>query len=215
MKTFKFLVLAVCCVSFTLSAIPASAQGEVTKELQLESFHSIGLSTGATVNLYKGSAQKVVVKGSEKAIEKLNKEVKNGSWNIGFGNEKSPDYKGMVIDITLPTVKGLSIAGSGKIVGHDSFDGLESLAISLAGSGDVEFSGSAGEVKVSIAGSGNVRTAGLKAKTCKVSISGSGDCEVEVSDDLNVSIAGSGDVKYKGNPKVKTSVAGSGSVQSM
>ena len=106
--------------------------------------------------------------------------------------------KDLEIYITIPSFKKLGIAGSGSIIGEDAFNNLSNVAVSIAGSGDIEVEGSADNLDISIAGSGDVNLKDLKVSSCEVSIAGSGDCEIHVASDLKVSIAGSGDVKYKG-----------------
>ena len=54
---------------------------------------------------------------------------------------------------------------------------------------------------------------GLASDEARVSISGSGNAQVQAYQKLKVSIAGSGDVRYAGSPEVSSSVAGSGSVR--
>ena len=53
----------------------------------------------------------------------------------------------------------------------------------------------------------------LAAKRAKVTVNGSGDATVNVSEELDVRISGSGDVSYIGSPKIKSQVSGSGSVR--
>ena len=219
MKNFKFAILSLATALFCFTGLQAQTitgkGSKVKKELSLSSFKSIGLGANATVYISKGS-QKVVVEGQENIINELKKEVNDGSWNIGFGkNKKVKNYDKLTIHITMPTVKNLSIGGSGEIIGEDTFNNLGEVKFSIAGSGMIEFKGSASSAKVNIAGSGDARLADMELGDCKVSIAGSGDAMVDVSGDLNISIAGSGDVRYKGSPKVKSSIAGSGNVRSM
>ena len=58
----------------------------------------------------------------------------------------------------------------------------------------------------------NINAFGLTTKTADIEISGSGKCEVSVSDKLEAKLSGSGRVRYKGNPVVSTNISGSGSV---
>lgn len=194
-----------------------SIKGEgpvVKQEIQLDAFTAVGLSGSGNVYIERGSTQKVVVEAQQNIIDHIKREVKNGSWNIGF-DKNVRNYDKLNVYITIPTVKGLSIAGSGKIMSKSDFNDLDKVDFSISGSGTIEFSGSAKMAQVSIAGSGDVKAENFKAEECKVSISGSGDCFVDVAEMLNVSIAGSGDVHYKGRPRVKSSIAGSGNLKSM
>lgn len=220
MKTFSILAAAAAL----LLALPTWAQssgktitgeGPVVKEtLSLDDFHSIGLGIAGTVYLQPGKTQKVVVEAQKNLIDNLKREVKNGSWNIGFHNSVR-NYSDVKIYITLPAVQALSIGGSGKIISTEAFNNLGDLSFSIGGSGNIEFSGEANSLKVSIGGSGNVKAGNLKVGSSKVSIGGSGSCYVEVGDRLEVSIAGSGSVHYKGRPKINSSIAGSGKVITM
>ena len=156
----------------------------------------------------------VEIEAQQNIIDNLDLEVENGSWNIK-GKKRIKDYKAVVIHITMPTVKALSIGGAGKFIGKSDFKNLEELKVSIGGSGEVSLAGSATTTSISIAGSGKVDVRQLGTSSSKVSIAGSGDAFVDVKDKLTVSIAGSGSVFYNGKPSVKTSVAGSGKVESL
>lgn len=213
------LLLTVCWYSSAIGQNyngPAiSGQGEIVKKkLNVDNFHSVGLGINATVYLTQGSSHSVEIEAQQNIIDNLELEVENGSWNIK-GKKRIKDYKAVVIHITMPTVKALSIGGSGKIIGKSDFKNLEELKVSIGGSGEVSLAGSATTTSISIAGSGKVDVRQLGSASSKVSIAGSGDAFVDVKDKLTVSIAGSGSVFYNGKPSVKTSVAGSGKVESL
>jgi hypothetical protein len=63
-----------------------------------------------------------------------------------------------------------------------------------------------------IAGSGNYRGGELKSKSAAITIAGSGNATLAVSDDLDVKILGDGSIQYIGDPRVTQSVLGSGSI---
>lgn len=213
------LLLTVCWYSSAIGQNykgPAiTGQGEIVKKkLNVDNFHSVGLGINATVYLTQGSSHSVEIEAQQNIIDNLDLEVENGSWSIE-GKKRIKDYKAVVIHITMPTVKALSIGGSGKIIGKSDFKNLEELKVSIGGSGEVSLAGSATTTSISIAGSGKVDVRQLGSASSKVSIAGSGDAYVDAKDKLTVSIAGSGSVFYNGKPSVKTSVAGSGKVQSL
>lgn len=188
----------------------------VSKEIALDNFQSLGLSITADVRLEKGNRQKVVIEAQQNIIDAIERKVKGDSWNITFGDDtRAKDFSKITIYITMPTVRALSLAGSGSIATATPFDGLDAISFSVAGSGNIVFAGSAKSAKISIAGSGDVRAEDLKVTDCKVSIAGSGDCLIDVSGTLKASIAGSGDVRYKGSPRVEISSVGSGAARSM
>jgi len=218
MKTIQLAVLLLALVVNAASAQKwgyVKGEGPVVKqELNLDDFHSIGLSISGVVYLSQGNTQKVVVEAQQNIIDLLKKEVKNGNWNIGF-QKNGGNYEKVKVWITVPTLKALSLAGSGDIITKTAFNDLDNLKMDIAGSGTIEVKGSANSASVDIAGSGDVKAADLEAKSVEVSIAGSGDCYIHAVDMLKVSVAGSGDVHYKGRPRVKTSIAGSGEVETM
>lgn len=186
---------------------------KVRETIKIDKIEGFNLGVPANVYLSKGK-QQIEIKGQKNIIANIERDVRNGIWNIEF-EENVRNMGDLEIYITVPSFRKLGIAGAGSIIGKDEFNNLSDLKVSISGSGDIELEGNAGDLDVSIAGSGDVNLKNLKVGNCDVSIAGSGDCEIHVSEDLKVSIAGSGDVKYKGNPdKVKSSIAGSGDVRS-
>ena len=104
----------------------------------------------------------------------------------------------------------LNISGSGDIKLKTTCNELFS---NISGSGDVLLNGRAGLAEFNTSGSGDIYTFGFEVATCKVKIVGSGDAEVNVTDQLTVSITGSGDLHYKGDPSLAINITGSGEVK--
>ncbi|RZJ08856.1 MAG: DUF2807 domain-containing protein [Rubrivivax sp.] len=199
-------------------------------------FDSVALAGGFNVVIRQGNGNKVEVKADRNLLPYIETRIVDGSrgrtLEIGpkrgyhFSTSHNPN-----IMLEMPALKGVSVAGSGKVQveamktggvsveiagsGDVRFANLdaERLAMKVSGSGDIVAVGRAGTASVSIAGSGDVRAAELAAEEVKVSIAGSGDAQVNASRKLNVSIAGSGDVRYSGSPEISSSVAGSGKVR--
>lgn len=189
----------------------------VKKTLAVKDFDSFGLGMNATVYVKQGRNFRVEIEAQKNIIDALELEVEDGAWNAGFGDDtKARNYKKAKIWITMPTVRSLAIGGTGEIIGESEFKDLGDLKLSIAGSGEIDFSGDAKDGKLSIAGSGTIRGENLKMDNAKVNIAGSGKTYLHMNNgDLKVSIAGSGDVYYKGKANVSSSIAGSGRVKSM
>ncbi|MBL7792744.1 MAG: DUF2807 domain-containing protein, partial [Saprospiraceae bacterium] len=138
MKTIQLTVVLIALVWNAASAQKwgyVKGEGPVVKqELNLDDFHSIGLSISGTVYLSQGNTQKVVVEAQQNIIDLLKKEVKNGNWNIGF-QKNGGNYEKVKVWITVPTLKALSLAGSGDIITKTAFNGLDNLKMDIAGSG--------------------------------------------------------------------------------
>ncbi|MEL6721292.1 MAG: head GIN domain-containing protein [Bacteroidota bacterium] len=222
--------ITIACAQWDNNSTKAS--GPVTKkQLNLEDFSGVGLTLSADVHIRQGSRQEVEIEARESVIENITTNVKNDYWKIGF-ERNMRNYDKITIWITIPDLERLAVSGSGDIKGKGKFEDLEELDLSvsgsgniylefeaeetncaIAGSGDMELVGQTRSQKISITGSGDVDSSELSAKECVVRITGSGDCEVNASDNLEVFITGSGDVDYKGDPNVRSRILGSGDIR--
>lgn len=104
-------------------------------------------------------------------------------------------FSGKINEVKLGTL------GSGSI--EASLE-CESAALSVTGSGGIHISGNATNVTAGVIGSGNIDGYGFQCKRAKVSIKGSGNCNLSVSETLAGEIHGSGNIQYKGNATVQS-----------
>lgn len=235
MKNLAFTFALVLVSTFTFAqswwGSGTKGTGPIVKEtLNLEDFTSFKLGIAGDVYLSRGNTQKVVVEGQQNIIDELKTDVSGGTWSIGFKNNVS-NYDKFKIYITIPTIDGVIVSGSGDVYGKDKFTNLgdirvsvsgsggieldveaKSISSTISGSGDIELEGSADAYNVRISGSGDVEAYGLMTKNCEASISGSGDIHISASETLVAKIVGSGDISYKGSPSVKSKIVGSGDV---
>jgi hypothetical protein len=206
-----------------------------TRSFSVRGFDRVSLRGSDNVVVRVGAAESVTATGPDDVLDKLEVKVVDGElrigrekrWNLGWSRSSKP----ATITVTLPRIRGASVAGSGDMqvdraqaaTFAGSIAGSGNLAIaalqadvaslSIAGSGDASISGQTKSLAVSIAGSGNLQAQGLKAERAKISIAGSGDVRAHVTGDADVSIVGSGDVTLAGNPRCRTSKMGSGEVR--
>jgi Putative auto-transporter adhesin, head GIN domain len=104
----------------------------------------------------------------------------------------------------------VSLAGSGNIEVEGKTDKLD---VDLKGTGNIEAKGQANELNVDVKGSGNLKMADLAVKNADVDIKGSGKVELAPQDSLNVDIKGSGSIYLHSEPrKIETSIRGSGTI---
>jgi hypothetical protein len=75
-------------------------------------------------------------------------------------------------------------------------------------------SGTTNYESIEITGSGNVHNFGLISSFCTIIISGAGNVEANVTQQLNAVIAGTGNITYDGNPAVvHQTISGVGVIQ--
>lgn len=227
----KFLASAVVLM-FALQAL--QSQDPYTERRDVSGFSEVGFGVSGEVIISLGKQYSVVLEGDRDYIREIETKVygselriKRDKW-FDVGNRK------VVVRITMPELKGVSVSGSGKVTVNDPLRG-EDLNIGISGSGkallrdvalksvDCSISGSgslniAGEgtvdrLELHISGSGNYVGETTRVGVLEASISGSGNCDCLVSDMLKASISGSGNIRYSGNPKIDASISGSGKVR--
>ncbi|MCK5571038.1 MAG: DUF2807 domain-containing protein, partial [Spirochaetes bacterium] len=139
---------------------------------------------------------------------------------------------GVEINITMKDIEVLHVSGSGKIFGGNLIEAdnvdlkvsgsgdislelnVTSISAKISGSGEIDLSGKTETLDIGISGSGDFYAFDLSAEDVYVTVSGSGNCEVNASEKLDVKISGSGDVEYTGNPRINSKISGSGSLES-
>jgi hypothetical protein len=191
-----------------------------TETILLDNFSGIDLSISANVTLHQGPVQEVKVTAASNIIENLQRDVKNGVWDIKFEDCVRKTGK-MEIDITLPSLKSARISGSGDIEGSDLFEGENSLELDITGSGDISLNVNAVNVSADIAGSGDI-TLATQATAVKSNISGSGklnfsgnctsnDATISGSGNLNAFdlLAETADIRISGSGNANISVSNS------
>ena len=200
----------------------------VTKTLNISPFHAVSLGFSGNVYLKQGSTQSVEVEGQQNIINNIKTGVRDGLWKINF-DRPVRKHEPVNIYITIPKVTKAHLSGSGDLVSKGSFTGLDELALSISGSGDIRFeaeasaisarisgsgdidlSGKAAKVQLKVSGSGDIEAYDLQARDCNIQISGSGNCQITAEEMLEVKVSGSGDVYYKGRPRIHSKISGSG-----
>ena len=206
----------------------------VTETLELEPFDALTLMGSNNVTIKQGEIQEIKVTGYSNIIKELNRSVNNKLWEIRLDDAcyKNADYS---VEITIPFLTEANLTGSGNIIVYDfkaqgdqtyrvlgsgnlsmgANTGTEALTVFLTGSGNITCNADFTDLKsldMNNTGSGDYSGFSIQSNTCSIIVSGSGNSNVYVHDELNVSITGSGNVNYKGNPVITSSITGSGKV---
>jgi hypothetical protein len=144
----------------------------------------------------------------------------NGSGNITLGelttkNSISANLNGsgtLKVETLFAADLTLTLSGSGDV----NFTHLQTATLTtvINGSGTFTAAGKLDNQTAQLNGSGSYRASGLESGSADISILGSGDGQVWVTETLKVRITGSGDVSYKGKASVTQTVTGSGNIYS-
>lgn len=229
-------IVAACSVSNGAGAKgdEAKSSGSGTeRSFAAANFDQVELRGPDNVTVVTGGAFSVIATGPSEILDKLEVKVDGGTLKVGrkddgwFGSQGDD---GVTVTVTLPAIKGASLAGSGDLnidkadapdfAGNLAGSGDMSIGVltaqkvnfSIAGSGNIGAAGKAKELTYSIAGSGDIETKDLEAETAHFSIAGSGGIEARVTQVADVNIMGSGDVALTGGAKCNSKTMGSGEV---
>jgi len=205
----------------------------VNKTRNVGNFQEIAVSGSFDVFLVSGNEGRLDISIEDNLEPYLETEVSNGTLKIKWKKGKSiRTTSKTTITVHFKEISGLSMSGSGDIVGKDKISGkslgiavsgsgdiniemdVENLKSAVSGSGDLKFSGKASDFNAVVSGSGDVDAYDLLAQKAELNVSGSGFIGANVQQEIVARISGSGDIKYKGNPRVEdTKVSGSGSIK--
>ena len=197
MKTSKIItavaiLAAIVSQSCTKQYSRIEGMGAITTEtLYLDNFTGIHMEGADDVTISYGTEQKVEVTGHPNIISRIKTELSNDTWHMELERGNYGAYE-LSYHLTLPYIEEISYDGSGnvKISGFMETDYLE----------------------LSLMGSCSFYGFSLSARSCQVDITGSGNCEITATNNLDVSIDGSGSVFYKGSPSIIDHISGSGRV---
>lgn len=224
---------AAVSVVFGFTSCFLSVQGtgpEITKSIDLHAVDELELDVPAHLTLITADSVSCVIKAQQNIIDLIDFDASSDELEIKSNRNYRTD-RPVEIYISMPALEKISLNGSGNIQSLNPVKG-DVIRTSISGSGDISLTVLANELRSTINGSGDMHLAGkvslhkseingsgnmhagaLNSETCKISINGSGDAEVDAASSLNAHINGSGSVTYTGSPAVDSKVTGSGEVK--
>jgi len=233
MKKVPFILMAIICLLFI-----NETSAQKSKIFKVDKFSGVALRTSGHVYIKYGKENKVEVESSEDVLERLDIYVEKGTLVIQFKNSsRNWNMRGddpLTINLTMSELNKLNISSSGFIRTENKFK-TDNLDLKISGSGKMEIAADASEITANISGSGNIRLKGscdsfnpkisgsgkidaeeMESKSTTITISGSGNCTVNVSQSLEARVSGSGNIYYTGNPNnVNSNISGSGRIKKL
>lgn len=229
-RTLALLVLPVLAIA-SLSACAVVRGPQISQDRPLEDAHAVVLENSGDLVITRGEPSLTVTAPST-VIDRLTSEVDDGVLYLGSRGSFAVTWGEVRYELSLPTVEGVTISGSGDvdvdfsgatdvrvvIEGSGDVEGsgidASSVTVSIVGSGDVELSGAAAAVEAAIAGSGDIDLRNLIAVDAIASINGTGDIRVHATGSLDAEITGAGSIRYSGDPDVTdSSINGIGDIE--
>jgi len=202
----------------TLFAVTLQAQAQTREVRKVGAFTRVSFGAPGKLYLRQGATQKVEVEGTKDFLEKLETRVdgdrliigREGSWKDWGWNWDDDDR--VNVYITMPTLEGLGVSGSGDLIAETKFT-VADLDLKVSGSGSMKIEADAsGDVDADVSGSGDIDLTG-KCQNFESHVSGSGRVKMNetISRTAAFGVSGSGKIEASGTAsEVKTSISGSG-----
>jgi len=203
------LILALGVGKFSLQRNGSGAAAQQTRSLP--AFTRVDLAGANNVIIRVGTKQSVVVHADRNLLERVTTRVLSGGLVIDTAPGNLHANSPMYVTVSVPSLTGIELNGAGNIV----VTGIEtpSLSVALPGSGNIEASGSAGKLDVTIDGEGTATLRGLVARDATAQLGGSGTIMLTATRSLAASLSGSGTIFYGGHPlHVSRRVTGTGTI---
>lgn len=219
MKKLMTLVAVLATLPVVAQWIPwqkIEGNGRLRKENRsVGNFTAISSSGSWDVMLAYGEPGTIQVEGDEDLLEYIETKVENDKLLIR--SKKSVNLKSknkITVYVSLTRLTGVSLSGSGDIMGDGKFSNEGTTEYKVSGSGSIRLAfHKVGKAELAISGSGNIRLGG-SAGSVNVRISGSGnaDCGELISDNASAHVSGSGNIKLNVNNTLDAHVSGSGNI---
>lgn len=165
----------------------------VSEDVNVAIVEGIILEIPATVYVEKGDEQSIRIDAQQNILDNIIKTTDDGLLKLYFDKDVSR-CEAIKVYMTVSSLKGLDIRGSGEIISNANFISEENLYLNVSGSGDIIANADVTEVDLSIYGSGNIQ---LKTNCTKLysTIEGSGNISLEgTAKQAEFYTSGSGDI---------------------
>ena len=203
----------------------------VSRTFEIEDFNALDIRGGYHVVWRQSDNVAVTIEMQENLFEFLQVSVAgetlrvNSTRNFSTSRGNSPriyvytpylemvNFYGAVNASDWDIVQGekFQIQGAGAINVILELE-VDTIDINLSGAGNLNLSGTADSANIITAGASNVLATQLQIRDVNVELSGAGDIDVAVSDNLSVELFGAGRVRYTGNPTIARTILGVGRV---
>lgn len=201
-----------------------------TEERVLSEFNGLRVEAVGKVNLYIAPEYKVMIRTNVNVLDDITLSVYENDLFIKLtGNHRKIDL--LEFDVYAPEFTYIRLDGVADIRCEDLIstptltvkqDGVGNIYLgnvevqnayfTLKEVGDVEVRGIADEIIANHSGVGNLRLFELTGKNGDIKLSGTGDIDINVSNDLKIDLSGVGDVRYMGTPAMSVNHTGVGKI---
>ncbi len=220
-------IIGICLVASLIVSNKTFAQVSTP---DIKGIKDFDLALACELTLKQGDIASINIEGDEDALSELY--FKTFGDKLIIKTHKKHQHKDDVkITLVVPDLNELTISGvvdliTPKTVNFNKFNlevsgvayiqmSLKSEHFDLDASGVLkgEIIGEVRDMKLDISGMGTLDASELKSLNCEIDISGMGNAEINVSENLDASVSGMGKIAYSGHPRVHANTSGLGRIR--
>ncbi len=231
----KHRIQVPAALALACGAALAQAQAPEGKLYTPGAFERVEIDGAGQVRIVQGERDEVFVNGDARQQEGVDIGVSARTLHLDLpGGWKFWDAGKAQVEVRVRHLSRLTMEGAGDVYASGAFTGpslgvevagsgvvhfddlrVDQLSFTISGSGEGQLAGRIAGLRLDVSGRGKVAAPQLQVASARVSISGVGNADLWVTDDLHVDISGAGHVRYLGAPKVRQSISGLGSVDAI
>jgi hypothetical protein len=231
MKYFLFFTTILLSLVLVSCREESGPYEETTKTYPLANFDRLDMGSAFRIEVRKGTAFQVEVRGNRRDIDDLGLNVRNNTLEIQYDRNRQRNRRyDMFITVTMPTVRAVSFSGASRstITGFTDLRELSiglsgasrstalvnatSLSADLSGASDLVVTGTGNQLSGSLSGASKMEAYDFPVNQADLDLSGASTARIRVNDALTVKASGGSTVRYKGTPRVNSSVSGASSI---
>ena len=184
----------------------------VSEQRNVGAFTGIQVTNFANVFVKQDTVQSLRIESDDNIMSLVATSVQNGVLVVGL---KEGSYNNVTVNVyaSMSSVRWLELIGAGDCQTVSPIH-ADTIVCRIKGAGTITLAGTASQEMVEIIGAGNVHNFDLVSSRCVASISGTGNIDVNVTQQLDATISGTGVITYDGHPPtVNQTVVGIGSIR--
>lgn len=230
MNPKKFLSGSILALTMLLmSTLIAPAGDRTTETRNPGSFTGASFAGVYKVTLVQGSACSVKLEGEAADLSSVIAKVDGTTLEVSMKNNTRLNSE-VFVTVTYVSLHDIEISGVVSVTATQpiqadrfemDFSGIgnadlsiqaTTLKLDISGTGNVIIKGTAKSANVDISGAGKLQAPGLQVEKYDLDISGAGNADISVSQNLDAEISGTGTITYQGSPAITQEISGMGRI---
>jgi hypothetical protein len=172
----------------------------VSESRAVGAFTGIQVTSFAKVYITQDTVESLRIETDDNILDRVVTSLNSNTLVVGL---RDGSYSNVTLNVyaSIKAIQRLESTGAAEFLSTNSLQ-TDSLTCKSTGAGIFTLTGTTIYENIEITGSGDIHNFNLLSSYCHIIISGAGNVEVNVSQQLDATITGTGNITYAGNPPV-------------